>query len=46
MKSVEFIIEGIDKILTILLLIVIILVILSGMIGGCIYLWKIILNLV
>ena len=46
MKTVNFIIEGIDKILTILLLIVMILVILSGMIGGCIYLWKIILNLV
>ena len=45
MKNVNIIIEGIDKILTILLLLVITLLILSGIIGGCIYLWKIILRI-
>lgn len=45
MKNINYIINGIDKILTFILIVVIILVILSGMIGGCIYLWKIILGI-
>ena len=45
MKNINYIINGIDKILTFILIVVIILVIISGMIGGCIYLWKIILGI-
>lgn len=45
MKNINYIINGIDKLLTFILIVVMALVILSGMIGGCIYLWKIILRI-
>ena len=45
MKDINYIINGIDKLLTFILIVVMVLVLLSGMIGGCIYLWKIILGI-